>query len=80
MLYNEQRKVRYMYINNAFSLIVFSLLSFLLGISGIFRLTDPTGSFDRVLGLFLVLFGFPSAFLGIKTLWGDRKLRKKQKK
>ncbi|MBA2879258.1 hypothetical protein HNR63_002330 [Anoxybacillus kamchatkensis] len=69
-----------MYINNAFAQIVFSLLSFLLGISGIFRLTDPTGSFDRVLGLFLVVFGFPGAFIGMKTWWEDRKLRKKQKR
>lgn len=67
-----------MYINNAFALIVFSLLFFLLGISGISRLSDPTGSFDRVLGFVLVVLGFPGAFLGMKTWWGDRKLRKKR--
>ncbi|MBB5355252.1 membrane protein DedA with SNARE-associated domain [Anoxybacillus mongoliensis] len=69
-----------MYINNAFSFIVFSLLSFLLGISGVFRLSDSMDSFDRVLGFVLVVLGFLSAFLGIKTWWGDRKLRKKRKR
>ncbi|MBB4075698.1 membrane protein DedA with SNARE-associated domain [Anoxybacillus voinovskiensis] len=67
-----------MYISNGFALIVFSLLFFLLGISGIFRLTDPMGLFDRVLGFVLVVLGFLGAFLGMKTWWGDRKLRKKR--
>ncbi|GAC90461.1 hypothetical protein KN10_0897 [Anoxybacillus flavithermus NBRC 109594] len=49
----------------------------MLGISGISRLSDPMGSFDRVLGFVLVVLGFLGAFLGMKTWWGDRKLRKK---